>query len=395
MHQRTVFTAPAPRPLPRAGGAVAAATVHLRRAALLALAAAAATAPGCSASKHSAPAPVASTPELDRDGVASVGLRLEWTGYAPVVRGGRLATFNVLGDAIAVEDSHAVCSLLSVAGGDVRWSTPLGDPTTRFVGNVRSGSRIAACSESEVFLLDTLTGNIVGRQRLQHVATTAPAQIGDLLVFGGAGPVLFAHALSSGYAAWSYGVRGPVESPPIALRDALVAAATRSGDVLIIDAPNGSAATRARIFDGPGGDIAGSDTTAFIASRDQSVYAFREGDSRALWRTRTDSALTGSITFHQGRVFTVVPSRGLSAFDAANGKALWAIDTVHGSVVGVHNGRLLTWDGQEAALVDAASGEVFGHTALPGADRLVPDRFEMSTVYALTPAGEIRKFNVK
>lgn len=381
MHKRTAFAALTPG--------------HLRRAALLALAAAAAALPACSASKSTSSAPSTGSATTERDGPAAVGLRLEWTGYAPVVRGGRLTAFTVLGDAIAVEDTHAVCSLLSVAGGDVRWSTPLGDPTTRFVGNVRSGSRIVACSESEVFLLDTLTGSIVGRQRLERVATTAPAQIGDLLIFGGTGPVLFAHALSSGYAAWTYGVRGPVESPPIALHDSAVAAVTRTGDVLIIDAPNGSAVTRARIFDGPGGDIAGSDTTAYIASRDQSVYAFREGDSRPMWRTRTDSPLTGDTAVHQGRVFTVVPSRGLSAFDAATGKPLWAAGTVQGSVVGVRNDRLLTWDGREAALLDVTTGEVVGRTALPGVDRLVPDRFEMSSVYALTPAGEIRKFNVK
>ncbi len=375
-------------------------TFHSRPAtALLALAATAAALPACSSSNSgraaSAPAATPSSEPLDRDGLASVGLRLEWTGYAPVVSGGRLANFNVLGDSLAVEDSHSVCSLLSVASGEVRWSTPLGDPTTQFVGNVRTPNHIVACSESEAFLLDTLTGNIVGRQRFERVATTAPAQIGDLLIFGGTGPALFAHSLASGYAAWVYGVRGPVESPPIVLNPLTVAAATRSGDVIIIEAPGGSALTRSKMFDGPGGFITGSDTTAYIASRDQSVYAFRSGDSRPLWRTRTDSSLTGPTALHDGRVFTVVPSRGLSAFDAATGKPLWAAGTVTGSVIGVRGHTVLAWDGREAALLDAATGSVIGRTIIPNCDRLAPDNFEMSAVYALSLSGEIRKFTVK
>ncbi len=359
------------------------------RCSLLLLAAAGLSA--CSSSPSPAPQSFSIATPPSRDGLASLGLRLEWTGYAPVVSGGSLTNFEVLGDALIVQDSSAICSLLSPAGGDVRWSTPLGGPTTRVVGNARVGSRFAVCSEAEVFILDDLTGNILGRQRLERVATTAPAQLGDLLIFGGTGPSLFAHSTATGYAAWVYGVRGPFDAAPVLLNDLAVAAATRSGDVLIIEPPTGKALTRASVFDGPRAAIAASPSTAFVAARDQSVYAFRPGDSRPLWRARTDSPLNGSAAHHDGRVFTVVPSRGLSAFDAATGKPLWSTAAATGSVVAVRAGRLLTWNGTDAALIDAASGAVIGSTPIPGAAWLVPDRFEMTAVYAVSPSGAIHK----
>ncbi len=329
----------------------------------------------------------------DRDGLARLGLRLEWTAFAPVGSGGRLTNFDVLDDLLVAEDSRGICSALSPVSGEVRWSTPLGGSTTRFMGNLRDGERIIACSETDAFFLDALTGALLTRQRFSHVATTRPAHVGDLLVLGGAGNVVFAHSLGSGFTAWSYGVRGPVDVPPLVLNPFAVAVATRMGDVLIIDPASGSAASRMSMFDGPGRGLAGSDDTAFVASRDQSVYAFRAGDSQATWRARTDSSIAGATAFASGRVFAVVPSLGLTAFDARTGVILWSASTVAGDVIATRAGTLLAWDGREAVLLDAARGDVIGRTALPGIDQLTPDRQDMTALYATTRAGVIHKLS--
>ncbi|MFN0010654.1 MAG: PQQ-binding-like beta-propeller repeat protein [Phycisphaerales bacterium] len=364
-----------------------------RRPTLVLLAALGLIAAACSSAgpRTTAGTSASGTQPPDRDGLTRVGLRLEWTAFAPVTSGGSLANLDVLGDLLIAEDSRGICSALSPVSGEVRWSTPLGGPTTRFVGNIRDGETILACSETEVYFLDTLTGALVNRQRFARVATTRPAHLGDRLVLGGAGNVVFAHSMASGFAAWTYTLLGPIDVAPAVLNPSAVAVASRTGDVLIIDPASGGALTRMAMFDGPGGNIAASEDTVFIASRDQSVYAFRAGDSQVAWRARTDSALAGASTFASGRVFAVVPSLGLTAFDARTGLILWSASTVAGDVIATRAGNLLAWDGKEAVLLDAVRGDVIGRALLPGIDQLTPDRQEMTALYATTRAGVIHK----
>lgn len=350
--------------------------------------------PGCSwfdSSSGSGTPGIALAPALDRDALARIGYRPEWTAYAPVSDGAELAHFDVLDDALIAQDSASVLSLLSPVSGEVRWSNPLASSLTRFVGVVRDRATIIACSESDAYFVDAGTGALTSRQHFSRVVNTPPAQDGGVLIFGTAGNMAFAHNTANGFPAWLYGVDGPVDVAPARLNDNATCIVTQNGEVLFADPRTGSGLGRARIFAAPGTPLGHSPSAVYIAGSDQSLWAFAPGHDRPLWRVRTDAPLRSPPVVAGPNVICTIPSSGLTAFDAATGKQVWSAGTVDGVVIAKRADTLLVWNGRVATLVDAARGDVIARAELPQVVRLHPASFDGSVVYAVARSGAIYK----
>jgi hypothetical protein len=170
---------------------------------------------------------------------------------------------------------------------------------------------------------------------------------------------------------------------------------SHTGDVLFLDGATGAGFVRCKMFLGTRVPPAASNDLMFIASKDQSLYAFSPSSPAPVWRHRTNVTLRYQPVYHEGTVYCAIDGEGLTAFaefgDAGRGNIKWVSKGVYGHVIGVRAGRLLVWDGHDACLVDPANGDLIERTSLGDVAELVPDKFVDGNLYLATPAGVVAK----
>jgi outer membrane protein assembly factor BamB len=330
---------------------------------------------------------------LENDPFYRLGFRRQWATFVPVAEKGRVAHLDFTGEFLVARDATNLTSLIAPEGGEVRWSAPVGSALERYVGATRVGNNIGIATETELYLIDPITGNLADRQNLDHVVNTAPAPAGPYLVFGSANNLIMAHFPTKRLTAWSYGVSGPIVADPVKVAGDLIAFASAAGEVILIDGTTGSATGRYRL-DGPVAAKPASDgQRLFVASEDQSLYAFTPGSPRATWRLRTESRLDQPPATHAGRVFITIPREGLTALDAATGKRLWTNPDIGGRVLGVQGRDLILWDGTTLARVSSRDGALVDKAPVPNLAAIAFDRFVDGTLYVAHPSGGISRFN--
>jgi len=324
--------------------------------------------------------------QVSDDDYAKLGLRREWTGYATVGRGAGVRYVKAYPDALLIQDGAANLSLMETTSGEVRWRNTLTTPLTRFVGLTRVGDRVVSCGEAEAFLVDQTTGQTLDRQRLELVASTPPVTAGSALIFGtGAGRVM-SHSTSAGITLWQNATDGSISAPPSVVGGA-IGFVSRDGNILFVDAGSGSRVGAGRIGGGTDVATASSNRLMFVASRDQSLYAFSPLDYRPIWRKRTPAALRFAPVHHAGVVYCHIAGQGLTAFDAETGDELWSAPGVEGEVVSIYQERLIAWDGTTATSLEVGSGSVIQSIEMPGVARLASMTLTDPALYAVSDLG--------
>ncbi len=341
---------------------------------------------------------------IDHDLYASLGYRLDWRGFPVVQQGERIDFLDVYDDAVVAHESAATISVLEASTGALRNSGQVANPVTRFVGNVRVGNRMVVSSDNELFAFDLDTGTLTDRHTLSRVVTTHPVAAAGQMVYGTAVGHLYARRLNPPVDGWAFDMGSPVDTDPV-LVGSVVAAVSRNGDVAMLDAATGTLVGRAKIYGGCDAAPVSGGGAVFFASLDQSIYAF-ETNGALRWRIRTEQPLRTTPTFHNGTLYVPTADKGLRAIDANTGIERWHQPKVRGRVVGVRNGRLLTWDDATAppttadaadavptaTTLDPDTGDVIVSAELPGVAMLKPDRFVDGNLYAVSRGGIIAKF---
>ncbi len=330
--------------------------------------------------------------EIDFEAYARLGYNYSWRGYPVIGRRAQVQHFDVFDDTVIVQDSLNTMTALEASSGRNRWSNTLGQPLTRFLGNVRVDDRILSSSDNELFILDVATGEVSERQNLALVVNTRPAVSQGIAVFGTPRGEALGHSLFTKHKAWGYLLSGSIRATPT-LVGPLVGVVSEGGDVIIIDPRDGSSTMRGRIFSGLDNRPVGASDTMFVASRDQSIYAFG-ARSGLLWRKRTEYPLTDQPAHHDGRLYQAIPNIGMVALDAGSGEEIWTAEGVRGEVIGMREDRLLVWNEQASrmTLLDPAMGDVLDVVELPGVSQVEMTRFRDGDLYTATPSGVIAKF---
>ena len=348
-----------------------------------------------------APAPVAAATENKGEGrtiveqYAALGYRQEWVGYAPVQPGAQTAFAVPLGNLLIVQDSQNAIAGINTATGASKWSLLVGDSTTAFVGHIRYNNRILAISDADIFALEPESGEIVGKQHLSGVVSTAPAVVGSTLVFGTVNKQAFAHNLLNGQRMWGYITGSSVMSKPAVLNDNCVGIVAQNGNVLILDALSGTSTGKAKISGGMLSDPVASGETLYVASEDQSIYAFERIGGKQKWRVRTDAPISAQPTLDGNRMYLTFASSGLHALDTKNGKDIWVCEKASGNIVGVRTGtggdRLIVWNGTNLQTVDTKNGDLVESIALSDVAKLVTDKYKDGAIYTVSAKGKVTK----
>lgn len=327
---------------------------------------------------------------------ATLGYRHVWAGFPAMSPGAQITLVEILDDVICVQNSNAVLSVLETSGGTTRWSDQLGDSLTKFVGLARDNRNIVCSSETEAFFLDVDTGTLLNKQRFNRVANTSPEIVNDLLVYGTARGQVFGDVQVQGFRAWGATLDSAIEIDPVRMGD-MLCFVSRNGEVAFLNGATGSSFSRSKMFMGTQVPMGMSKDLVFIASTDQSVYAFSPSAAAPVWRHRTNVSLDYPPVYHMGVVYCAVGGDGLTAFGeygvGGRGDVKWVSKGVFGEVIGVRNGRLLVWDGRDMCLVDPSNGDLIERVRLAGVTKVVTDTFVDGNLYLATTEGVIAKLS--
>ncbi len=344
------------------------------------------------------------------DDWASLGYRWQWSTTPLVAGKGKVELVDILGDTIAVQSEDSYTALLQASTGNRLWQVRNTSPLTHFVANVRVKDVLLSCSRPELFLLELNSGNLIARQPVDLVVSTRPVIYGGLAVFGTPVGQVLCHRFGKingdplpppfddGAKEWAYGLDGTIEADPVRI-GSTAGFVTQAGEVFFVDIPSGKGISWAQISGGMRTDPVTDGQRMFVASLDQSIYAFAPGDSTWLWRYRTDAPLTEQPYWADGVLYCHIKSEGMVAFDVSSealdngtfGEPLWKNPDVTGEVVASHHHDLVVWDGSNATLIDHATGDVLAKISLPRISRLIPGDNE--DLYALAENGLLIKFS--
>lgn len=328
---------------------------------------------------------------IDHDAYASLGYRLDWRGFPVVARGGHVEFIDPFNDLVIVQDSRGTITALEADTGAVRFSGQVATALTKFVGTIRHDTGIVVSSDSESYTLDPQTGTMLARDPFSRVVTTRPVLIAGRTIYGTPVGHVYAHMVSPPVDAWAYDMGSPIDVAPVRFGD-LVAVVSRRGDLAVLDGASGSLISRARVFSGCSADPVAGDRYIYIASLDQSVYAFDPETGRQAWRVRTEAPLEITPTYADATLYVPSSDKGLRALDGATGAERWAAPEVAGRVIAIRDGWLLTWDGSSAVTVDPATGDVVARAELPGLTTLAADAFQDGHLYAISQGGVVARF---
>jgi outer membrane protein assembly factor BamB len=336
--------------------------------------------------------------QINNDDYAALGYRLDWRGFPVVTQRQALQFVKAYPDVVLVLEKGSTVTALEANTGAQRWTTQLASPLTKFVGLERQDTRVIACSEAEAYILSVDTGNQIDRQPYASVVDTPPVLAGSMAVFGTGRGELLAHVLNikgvKGVKGWGNMVTGAISRRPVLMGNA-IGAVSESGDVITVDAQSGRLLGKNRIFSSVSGAIASqpaaSESVMYVASLDQSIYAFAQNAS-LLWRRRWGVPLRESPTVIGPSVYCAIDGQGLVAMDAETGVVRWTAKGVDGVVVAVRNNRLLVWDGRTMTTVNPEGGDVYDRVTLPGVAVITFDKFEDGNMYAASNEGVVAKF---
>ncbi len=328
---------------------------------------------------------------VDHEAYRALGYNLVWRGFPLITRGQRPEHFDVDGDVVLVEDTGNALTLIDASTGVNRWSNTVASKLTKTLGNVRVGDRIISASDTEVFVLDVRTGELLDRQNLDLVVNTKPVIVSDVAVFGSASGEVLGHSLYTGFRRWGYLLDSAIDAQPAHVGD-LVGVVSSQGDVIILDPETGASTNRGRTFAGLQNRPVGSDDALFVASLDQSVYAFSAVGFDLLWRHRGERPITDQPVIHDDVLYVAIPEVGLVAFNALTGDQIWTASDVYGEAIGIRAGKLIIWDGSTAVLLDPDRGDILERVWLPDVDQLRMDEFEDGDLYTITRRGVVAKF---
>jgi outer membrane protein assembly factor BamB len=286
-------------------------------------------------------------------------------------------------------ESQSMVSVLEPDSGSIRWRKSVAGVGERLQRPVAHEGHLFVPSETRVVALRLDNGNVADAFDLDHTASTAPLLVGDSLVFGTPQGLVYAQHAKTGLALWEYKMAAPIEVEPVRMgRHALVA--DSSGQVALLDPGNGRLVWRTA--NPPWEPIvaqpAGGDDLAYVASRDQKLYAFGRFRADVVWRYLTERPLTESPTLIGNRLFQPTKSRGLVCLDAETGQEKWRAD-VSGRPLQTHRDNLGLLHENRINLT--RGGELLETVDFPGVDAIRVDDKRSGNLYLVARDGRVMR----
>ena len=331
---------------------------------------------------------------IDHADWSELGYEWKWTGFPPMQPGALIDHATAYEDILVFQGSGSTLSVLETNTGKVRWSRQVDRPATVFQESVRVGDTLFTASDTELWEINARNGNTLDRDSLGTLVNTSPLIVENLAIFGTLSGELFAFETINDFKLWSYRFDGPIHVPAIQIDDNYIAALSENGELRTLETINAHTGMTTKIAGGSDADILTDGIGIYIASKDQSLYAFDSTDGFRFWRKRSSEPVTVQHTLHDGTVYATTNDTGLVAIDSATGEELWKNDSIGGWVITVNDdNELIVWSGYELLAIDKDRGDVIARMPLTDIAGIRTDATDNGDIYIITLEGTVAKFS--
>ncbi len=264
-----------------------------------------------------------------------------WARSLSLPPGQRVRSLSVLGDlVVVVQEPINLVVGMSADTGKVRWVRRLGSPIERLMKPLRNQDRVYFASETNMYSLDVETGEDVEVGRLKYPVKLAPAQAGNLAIFGSVSGRLFAYSLRANAVIYSRHFSQQFLAPPIVSGD-IVIAANQSGWARGYKAETGKLQWKDRTFGPFQAPPAADSARVYLASTDQFLYGLERSTGNELWKFPTEEPLLDSPVVLGRSVYQFVENRGLVSLAAESGEVQWELPIADEPIALTPDNRLL------------------------------------------------------
>ncbi len=327
---------------------------------------------------------------------AEIGYEWQWTGFPPLQPNALIDHATAYHDVLVFQGSGSTLSVLESSTGKVRWSRQVDRPSTVFQESVRLGDTLYTASDTELWELNIRNGNTLDRDSLGTLVNTSPLIVDNLAIFGTLSGELFAWQMENDFKLWSYKFDGPIHVPAISVNDDFIAAMSEKGDVRTLESMNAHSGMSVQIAGGTDATLLTDGVGLYIASKDQSLYAFDVEDGFRFWRKRSSSPITVQHTLHEGIIYATTEDTGLTAIDSATGDTLWSNKSIGGWALTVLDANeLIVWSGYELLAIDIERGDVITRMPLSNIAGIRTNSVNDGDIYIITLEGSVAKFSLK
>jgi outer membrane protein assembly factor BamB len=327
---------------------------------------------------------------------AELGYQWQWTGYPPMQPGAVIEHATAYDDLLTFVGSGSTLSVLESDTGKVRWSRQLDRASTRFVAPTRRNDTLYAASDTELWELNLRNGNTIDRDAMGTLVNTSPLIVNNLAVFGTLAGELFAYQMDNDFKLWSYKFDGPIHQPAIKINEEYIAAVSEKGDLRTLETINAHSGMSARIAGGSEAELLTDGIGLYVASLDQSLYAFDATDGFRFWRIRSSDPVTVQHTLHQGIIYASTRDQGLMAIDSATGEILWNTPEIGGwTLTIVDDSELIVWSGFELLAIDKDRGDIIARMPLQDISGIRTNSTDDGDIYVVTLDGGVAKFSLR
>ncbi len=334
--------------------------------------------------------------EIQHSDWSELGYEWQWTGFPPMQPGAYIEHATAYEDILIFQGVGSTLSVLETSTGKVRWSRQVDRPSTIFQPAVRRDDTIYTASDTDLWEFDIRNGNTLDRDALGTLVNTAPLLVKNLAIFGTLSGELFAWEMNNDFRLWSYKFDGPINVPAIQVSENYIAAISENGEIRTLETINAHSGISTQIAGGSEATLLTDEVGLYVASKDQSVYAFDLEDGFRFWRKRSSAPITIQHTLYQGVVYATTDDTGLTAIDSATGETIWNNESIGGWALTVNDGsELIVWSGQELLAVDIDRGDVITRMPLSGIAGLRTDSIDDGDIYVITLDGSVAKFSLR
>ena len=317
--------------------------------------------------------------------------RINWATDLELPQGQQIVAAKRLGDLlVVVERPTNLVSAVSLRNGELLWRRLIGSETEDLMPPARRGDTIVLNSATRLYLLRARDGEPSTVYDLDHLASTGPMIADNLAILGSTDGTTFGVNLESGVTSWRYGLSDSIIAPLVGSDDTVLTT-DAGGDYAMLSSANGSLLWRGRTFGSVVAQPALGPETAFIPSRDQSLYALDRSTGRDVWTYRATEPLTVEPAAYEQVVALPLPGQGVVGLDPASGEAIWRIDTPGTRPVTKRGEAILLAAPRAILLAEPTTGRILDRArTLPLRDVIPgPD----SSLILLSPQGRVLRIN--
>ncbi len=337
---------------------------------------------------------------VDPEAARLMRYRIDWQSDSLTTSGSHLEQMVVHGDSVFGLDDKNFLTRLRAEDGDRVWRVAVSSPLSEIIGltYLPDRNQIYLTTGSELLVHDTVTGALVGKQKLDTIANTTPVPYDQYMIYGSRNGQVVWHSYAVHFQWKAYQVDETITIPPMVYGPYILAVGNR-GRFMVLNAIDGSQQWSKALGDSVSAPPAVSaEGIVFVAGEDQYLHAFDLDSGHVLWERLFEHPLNQSPTLIGDAVYQQVPGSGLLCLDALpigspNGQIHWQSPETIGNVFMQHGDALFTWDADSGLLntLSAVRGTVRESISLPGISRLITTSTSSGDLYAMSRSGRIIK----